>query len=270
MKKVKLGATYNVFNGEELLEASIRAIRDDVDYINVVWQEYSWMNEKINARMLDCIHELQKKKLIDCVIKFEFDTKDIKHLGRLRCKKTNLGLRDLKKNHCTHFIMLDADEFYRKAEFQKAKKFVIDNNITHSFCSIYDYRISPCYRMEDIRDYSVGFIHKFTIFSWIIGKKRINNTSCKVDLFRTVPYIPLFHRFYYLNMVSMHHMTGVRRDYNNKMRNTISNYSERGRKAIQEYTQLQNNMSKMSEKEILQNGYIKVKDEFKLMKILQE
>ena len=42
MKNNKLGVSYNLFNGEELLEASIKSIRQNVDYINVIYQEYSW------------------------------------------------------------------------------------------------------------------------------------------------------------------------------------------------------------------------------------
>lgn len=37
-KPIKLGATYNVFDGEELLEASIASIRPLVQYVCVVYQ----------------------------------------------------------------------------------------------------------------------------------------------------------------------------------------------------------------------------------------
>jgi hypothetical protein len=36
--EVKVGACYNVFDGEELLEASIRSIRGVVQYVCVVYQ----------------------------------------------------------------------------------------------------------------------------------------------------------------------------------------------------------------------------------------
>lgn len=265
MKKIKLGVTYNLFNGEELLEASIKCIRNDVDYINVVWQEYSWTLEKANPKLEKHLNNLKNKGLIDRVIKFEFDVNKSQNFVRLRRKKGNLGLKDLRINHCTHFMMMDTDEFYRKEEFKKAKKFIVENKITHSACPIYDYRILPCYRMADVRDYSVGFIYKFTIFSRVIARQEINNNPCRIDLFRTVPYIPFINKFFYLTDIVMHHMTGVRLDYDNKMRNTISKYSEDGRKAIEYYSKLQKDMERMTEQEILSIGYIKVEDEFNLM-----
>ena len=40
--KAKLGISYSVWDGEELLEASIKSVRENADYINVVWQKKSW------------------------------------------------------------------------------------------------------------------------------------------------------------------------------------------------------------------------------------
>ena len=38
----KLGVSYSVWDGEEMLEFAIRSIRSEVDYVNVVWQKLSW------------------------------------------------------------------------------------------------------------------------------------------------------------------------------------------------------------------------------------
>lgn len=38
---MKVGISYNLFDGEELLESSIKSIRDNVDYISVVYQTVS-------------------------------------------------------------------------------------------------------------------------------------------------------------------------------------------------------------------------------------
>ena len=38
---MNLGVSYNVFDGEELLEGSIFQIRNEVDYISVVYQSIS-------------------------------------------------------------------------------------------------------------------------------------------------------------------------------------------------------------------------------------
>lgn len=262
MNKMKLGVTYNLFNGEELLEASINSIRDEVDYINVVWQEYSWTGKKISPDATILIQRLLSEGIIDKLIKFEFESKQDCDYNKLECQKKNLGIKDLRKNECTHFMLMDADEFYFKDEFRKAKEFIRKNNITHSFCSIYDYRVSPNYRMQNTRDYSVSFIFKLTAFSKLFGRDRINNIPCRIDSRRAVPYIPLIHKFYYLNSVTMHHMTGIRNNYSIKMRDTISNHSESGRNAIKKYSNMQDLLESMTEDEILKQGYIKVDDYF--------
>ena len=46
MATMKLGVTYSLFDGEELLPFSILSIRPHVDYINVVFQEHSWFGDK--------------------------------------------------------------------------------------------------------------------------------------------------------------------------------------------------------------------------------
>lgn len=266
MKKNKLGVTYNVFCGEELLRFSILSIRKQVDYINIVWQEYSWTGEKADDNLESLLNGLLEEGLIDKIIRFEFDVcRTDNNYSKLQCKKKNMGVRDLKRVGCTHGMLMDVDEFYRESEFAKAKQFIYKNKITHSVCSIYDYRILPIYRMREVRDYCVSFIFKLTIFSMVVARVRINNMPCHIDPHRTFPFIPILHKFYYLNMVSMHHMTGVRKDYDFKLKNSLSNYSENGRRAIKQYGELQNKMENMTEKEILKSGYIRVEDEFGIL-----
>lgn len=263
MRLNKLGATYNVFSGEELLESSIISIRSQVDYINVVWQEYSWTGNVCDENLEKLLIDLKNKGLIDKIIKYENKPPYNEKLTfKSRRKKINTGIKDLKKAKCTHAILIDVDEFYREDEFRKAKEFVYKKNITHSVCGIYDYRISPRYRMQDARDYCVGFIFKLTPFSILLSK---NNMPCKIDPFRTFPYIPLLHKFYYLNMISMHHMTGIRNSYENKIKNAMSNNRPEMKEHLKNMLEMQNQMEEMDEEQILKEGYIKVKDEFKIL-----
>ena len=39
IKKMKLGIAYNLFDGEELLEASVKSVRGCADYICVIYQK---------------------------------------------------------------------------------------------------------------------------------------------------------------------------------------------------------------------------------------
>ena len=49
---MKLGVSYNLFDGEELLEGSIKQIRSEVDYISVVYQEVSNFGESCDKNLL--------------------------------------------------------------------------------------------------------------------------------------------------------------------------------------------------------------------------
>ena len=61
-------------------------------------------------------------------------------------------------------------------------------------------------------------------------------------------------------------MTGIRKDYNKKMNASMSNFNEQGRKMVEKYSELQRNLEMMSEEEILSNGYIKLDDDFGILK----
>lgn len=264
MKKYKLGVTYTLFSGEELLKSSILSIKDNVDYINVVWQKYSWTGTKAADNVEKILNDLLRDGLIDKIIEFKFEMpKTEKESSKVINQKQNIGVKDLKKAGCTHVMLMDVDEFYYKDEFKKAKEFVYKNHITHSACSIYDYFISPIYRKRDASDYAVPFIFKLTFLSKVFG---FSTMPCVVAGCRAFPFIPLLHKFYYLNMVSLRHMTGIRKDYNKKMNASMSNFNEQGRKMVEKYSELQRNLEMMSEEEILSNGYIKLDDDFGILK----
>ena len=44
----KWGVSYSIFDGIELLEHSIKSIRNSCDYINVVYSNISWYGNKTN------------------------------------------------------------------------------------------------------------------------------------------------------------------------------------------------------------------------------
>ena len=48
-RPMKLGVSYNVFDGEELLECSIRSVRENVDYVS------SWRAGATARQVPDCL-----------------------------------------------------------------------------------------------------------------------------------------------------------------------------------------------------------------------
>jgi len=58
---MKIGVSYNLFDGEELLESSIKSIRKNVDYISVVYQTVSNFGNPCDEGLVPLLEELKSK-----------------------------------------------------------------------------------------------------------------------------------------------------------------------------------------------------------------
>ena len=67
---MKLGACYNVFDGEELLEASIISIRDNVDFVVVVYQTISNFGYSCDKGLLPLLEGLVRKGLVQELVHY--------------------------------------------------------------------------------------------------------------------------------------------------------------------------------------------------------
>ena len=94
-KKTKWGVSYCVFDGEELLESSIRSIRDSVDYINIVYSSTSYSYNHINQNIEQVVFSLKDKGLVDEIIEYKPNAKI--NLQKNEITKRNIGLKYAKK-----------------------------------------------------------------------------------------------------------------------------------------------------------------------------
>lgn len=228
---IKLGASYSVWDGEELLESSVKLIRPHCDYINVVWQKVSWKGEPCNDNLESLLLDLKSKGLIDEIILFEPNLKLKTQQNELN--KRNLGLNAAKKQNCTHFMTIDTDEFYKPDEFKAAKDFIIKHNITHSFCNIYNY-YTQNYREADVAKYFVPFIYKINKFT----KFKLNAFSFMpflVDPTRQIP-IKQYKKICMLSMICMHHFSFFRINLEKKYRNTSAEINAEKKAAFLQMT----------------------------------
>lgn len=264
LKKAKLGITYCVFNGEEILPFSLKSIREDVDYINVVYQRISWTGTECDPNLVSNLNNLKDKGLIDNVIEYVMPESCQDHKrSKLVIEKKNVGLSDLRKHGCTHCMIMDTDELYIPEEFKAAKKFIIENGITHSACPLYDYRYYPEIRSRDAASFAVPFIFKIKCLSSLAYN---HHMPCKVDSLRTLKYNKWVDKFYFLNSICMHHMTGLRFNYNNKLDSTITNFAFYGPSYIEEVKKKDAEERKLSMEELLNSydNYIKVNNRFNI------
>lgn len=138
----KLGAAYNIFDGEELLEQSIRSIRPLVSYVVVVYQTRSNFGEPCSSSLVQTLIRLRDQEhLIDTILPYttqhNFTNAEKKHWVSARATGTDLGgakyfdvadpfFNEIAKreagrqscldHQCTHFMSMDTDEFYRQKD----------------------------------------------------------------------------------------------------------------------------------------------------------
>lgn len=222
-KRYRLGVSYNVFDGVELLESSIKSIRKNVDYINVVFQDVSNFGEAASSKSLDEIKRLVDAGLIDNVIYYKTNLKQKPHWNETL--KRDIGLRDCLHKHCTHFLCMDTDEYYRENEFLDAKNYIYDHGITVSVCQTYVYVKKPTYRFEyPCPTMFVPFISKVNRFTHI---KFLAKRFCLTDPTRMIATNSRKIWVFEPIKICMHHMSLVRKDLSLKFRNSTLNEDER-------------------------------------------
>lgn len=254
-KNAKLGISYSVWDGEELLEQSIKQIRPVADYINVVWQKVSWYGKPCNPDLEKLLLKLKDNGLIDELIFFDPDLSANPSYNEIN--KRNIGLHAARRAGCTHFMTMDTDEFYDTTQFRTAYKDIIERNLTHTCCNIVSY-ITPTIRYRDYENFFVSFINRIDHGEKFTFDAFRGYIPCIVDPTRKIK-LRKKSRFCFLGNIVMHHMTHVRCDINKKVENsTISQTTERAKELKQTYATATRDISQ----KIKSGEYITVKNQF--------
>jgi hypothetical protein len=209
VKKNKLGVSYNLFTGFELLEYSIKNIRDSVDYICVIYSLTSHHGQPFPYNFLPELKILKEDGLIDDMI--EFKPENLYAAKSNESNQRNLGLEMCKKADCKYMMTMDVDEFYIKAEFDKAKKEIIKGNYDSSACQMITYYKYSNIIIDPPETYYVPFIYKINevdrfgakSFPAIVDNTRIYTTGKNI----------LFKR----EDLQMHHMSYMRNSIREKL-----------------------------------------------------
>jgi hypothetical protein len=210
---MKLGAAYNLFDGEELLESSILSIKNHVDFITVIYQDISNYGNKSSTNLKNFLEDLKTRNLIDSMVLF---TPNLKINGaKNETIKRNLGLDECRAQGCTHHLSIDTDEFYIAEEFEKGKEVIEQEKFDSSSCQLVTYYGSPYYKITPPETYYVPWIYRI--------KPEINfildhTFPTLVDATRRMQ--PGKHRIFKRDEIQMHHMSYVRKDMNTKLQNS--------------------------------------------------
>lgn len=209
----KLGVSYNLFDGEELLPAAIRSIRKEVDFVTVVYQDVSNFGERHATGLRDMLSELKREGLVDSIVPYEPDLTRKPFVNEHR--KRVIGVEESRRHGCTHHLDLDVDEFYRADEFARARDFIYANGICNSAVHFLYYINSPRWRLEDCR-YYVPFIFRIPRH---VPSGCGEYFPCVVDLTRVLRSDGRFYVFR-RDEIAMHHMSTIRRNMDRKYRNS--------------------------------------------------
>jgi hypothetical protein len=221
MGTMKLAAIFNVWADWDLMKYSIRSIQDLVDDVIIVASDNSNYREfyPIPYPFKDDVLTFQLWG--DSMEVFRVDVINSNPM-QSETHKRNFGLDKAREKDCTHFIMMDADEFYDPEQFLKEKQRFIDNpNLQGLVCASQVYVKSPSLTVG-LDTTRVPFIHKITPtlkhefnrsypFAWEGKAIRIDPTR-SLNINSGVEW----------SNIVMDHYSWVRKDIHRKIRNSTA------------------------------------------------
>lgn len=219
---IRIAAIFNVWSDWDLLEHSVKHITPLVDGVIIVASRYSNYGEfeEIPADWRDKVHVREPIFKIPMFAETH---------------KRNCGLDIAREQGYTHFLMMDADEFYLPHEFNEAKKlFHVKPELQGLVCELKCFFKSPTLTIGVERTL-VPFIHKLTPtikhefnrsypFAWEGQEIRIDPTR-SLNINSGVEMCD----------VTMHHMSHIRKDMRKKIRNSTARKNLEQSSILQDY-----------------------------------
>jgi hypothetical protein len=215
-KPMKLGVSYNLFDGEELLESSISCVREHVDYVSVVYQTVSNYGQACTADLVDTLIGLKRNGLVDELYEYTPQTfsRDKNNASYNELEKRNVGLNMSRRNGCTHHMSMDCDEFYVPEQFEYMKKVIAEHGYESAACQYQNYYKDSIYLMSGSYDEAyVSTIYKINPDTAFIY--RSNNSPVRIDSTRKTNNKR--YKVFEPSKVLMHHMSMVRKDLRKKL-----------------------------------------------------
>lgn len=228
---MKIGVSYNLYDGEELLEGSIKCIRNEVDYISVVYQTVSNFGNPCDENLVPLLEKLKDEGLIDEL--FEYNPKINKGGHYNEITKRNIGVSLSLGQNCTHHMSMDSDEYYLLEQFKYMKKVVDEGNYNSSACQLQTYYKEPIYRLDPPEDYYVSLLFKINQNSEYSMSNRL---PVLVDPTRCMA--PGNCKIFTREELEMHHFSYIRKNVRRKLQNSsaVVNFNDRLDKLVEYHT----------------------------------
>lgn len=218
----KFGIAYNVFEDcMELLPYSIKSIRDSVDFITVVYQNISNQGKKTQTNYEADLIKMKDEGLIDDLSFFVPRDKN-PHINEVA--KRNQGRSRCMNAKCDYFMSMDADELYKKDEFEYMKRTMVEGNHDAGYCQMLTYYKSGDYVLDPPEDYYVSLMYKVDVIRQF---NLMAHAIVLVDPTRRI--ISTNPRIFTRDEIQMHHYSYVRSDIRKKLENSsaLVNYIDK-------------------------------------------
>lgn len=210
---MKLGIAYNIWDGEELLENSIKSIRENVDYISVVYQTISNFGNPCDDGLVPLLEDLLKRGLVDEIFEYKPSLNRGGHHNEIT--KRNIGLSLSEGVGCTHHMAMDSDEFYTDEQFKYMKNVVVEGDYDSCACQMITYYKEPIYRLDPKEEYYVSLLFKIKQ-----GVDFVMACPFPVLVDPTRRMSPGKYKIFTRDEIEMHHMSYVRKDLRKKLQNS--------------------------------------------------
>lgn len=233
--KFGLGISYNIFDGEELLETSLKSVRGVADHISVVYQTTSNFGVQ-NKHLLPFLEELKAKGFIDKLFEFKPELTKNKD-GSINWKsgsineleKRQIGLQIAKANGMQYYMTMDADEVYDTKELVDAIANFQIGDYDSSFCKMKSFYKKPTLEIKPAFDYYVPLFFKIKKESKM-GITTKGEYPVKCDPTRRM--IAGHTRVFTRNEIEMYHYSYLRKDIESKIFNSSAQSDIQSKKIV--------------------------------------
>lgn len=205
---MKLGISYIVFEGEELLEYVLRPIRNQMDFVSVVCVERSHIGERRGPDLREHLEKLKTAGLIDSIIDQVFDESKWWRENEVAIRR--LGLEASRVAGCSHHIVADVDEFYKPDQLMYVKGKSEGYDCTVVYLENYFKRSN--WQIIPWQKHRVPFIFP-------VDNDLDINVKFPVEPTRMVRKFDKI-RYFTREEFCVHHMSFVRKDISRKLRNS--------------------------------------------------
>lgn len=206
---MKLGISYVIFEGEELLEYALRPIRNQVDFVSVVCADISHIGERRGPDLREHLEKLKSERLIDSIIDQEYDARKTWRENEIGIRR--LGLEASRHAGCSHHLAADVDEFYESGQFKyvKGESEGWDGSVVY----LENYYKSPNWLVTPWQKHMVSFIFP------VENELEMGEFPHPVEPTRRLKRFDRLRKFAREEFI-VHHMSFVRRDMMRKLRNS--------------------------------------------------